>query len=148
MTFQCNFWFGIVCILLYVNKAVSTETEEEKRCKEKYKVDDDIFVKDGPIDHPHDAYDVTLKDESNADHRCYVQCLMVEFGYMNDGVVDLDSVINFVEKELKKANVDVDAVKLKADVASCTAKAGEGECMVGYHILKCLYNLTKDSIKV
>ncbi|KAJ9583697.1 hypothetical protein L9F63_021958 [Diploptera punctata] len=116
----------------------------EKICQEKYHVTDDIFVKNLADGETYEEFDITLKDETNEDHRCYVECLMTEFGFIDNGIVELDALIALAVLELKKKDKEVEPSSLKTEVVSCTSNyAEEGQCIISYHAARCLFAETR-----
>nr|AMA98162.1 chemosensory protein [Blattella germanica] len=144
--------FKSLILVAVLSAFVRGHTEEEikeleKKCQDKHSVGDDIFIKHEKEElDSFEEFDITLKDDTVENHRCYVECLLSEFGLMKDGILELDALVHLTEVEMNKRSITIDSAKLKADVVTCTAEVAEGHCMVSYHAVKCLYNWTKEHV--
>ncbi|PSN34982.1 hypothetical protein C0J52_23911 [Blattella germanica] len=137
----------VICAILFSHLVVCevTEDEIEKNCEEKFGVDESIFVDidgDGNED-AIDEFDITLKDEENEDHRCFIECLMEGYGYIKNGRLDVDFLVEEVLIELEEEGIEIDVDELRGDIAFCADQHAEGKCSTSYTIAKCLFNLQK-----
>ncbi|KAJ9583698.1 hypothetical protein L9F63_021959 [Diploptera punctata] len=138
-----------LCFLLSSKKVIaeSQEDEVEEKCKQEFGVDDSIFVdsrSEGDEDEEaFEEFDVTLKDENNENHRCFIQCLMEGYGYVKHGVLNVDFIVEEVLIELEEEGIKVDERELRRDIKFCARQEAEGKCNNTYQMVKCLFNLQK-----
>ncbi|XP_069694841.1 uncharacterized protein [Periplaneta americana] len=142
---------GIICYIAHFRSVLSFphhdevlthhEDEVERNCMMQYKVDDSIFVNPGDED---EGFDITLKDESNEDHRCFVQCLLEGYQFMRNGKLDIMYVMEMIMRELEEEDVDIEPKLLHAHISSCAARVGEGKCNTAYLIIKCLSGVSSE----
>jgi hypothetical protein len=131
----------ILCFITRINSGEPDKRDEavEKKCKATFNVDDSIYV-EGKSGNDEDV--ITLKDEKNENHRCYVQCLMEGYGYIKDGELDQEFLMQEVLKDLAKKSGNADNQKLKEAVKTCAEKTGDGKCDKEYQIAKCMFNVS------
>ncbi|KDR15046.1 uncharacterized protein LOC110833956 [Zootermopsis nevadensis] len=89
---------------------------------------------------------MTLKDESNEVGRCFIQCLMTEFGILKGDNLDADTVIAQAQdlvQYVKSQGKEVDINKIKSSITDCGNKDGDGKCMKTYKSWTCLSDMAR-----
>ncbi|XP_023719063.1 uncharacterized protein LOC111870772 [Cryptotermes secundus] len=84
---------------------------------------------------------MTLKDESNEAGRCFLECLMTEFGILKGNKLDAGAVIDQAKDMIQYAKthgIRLDENEMKSSVEDCSRKDGEGKCMKAYRMWTCL----------
>ncbi|KDR15045.1 hypothetical protein L798_10948 [Zootermopsis nevadensis] len=87
----------------------------------------------------------TVQDESNDSHKCFVACLITQYGLMKDDKMDVEFLVA-VMKTARPENVttfdDQKEAEYRKNVNDCNKETGEGKCGSGYNVWKCFSEMS------
>lgn len=135
-----NSWNCVTAHLLdYGGESDKRDEAVENKCKATFNVDESVFV-EGKSGYDEDV--IILKDEKNENHRCFVKCLMEGFGYIKDGELDQEMVMQEVLKDLAEKSANPETQKVKEAIKACAQKTSDEKCDKVYQIAKCITNVS------
>nr|AMA98150.1 chemosensory protein [Blattella germanica] len=125
----------LILFLSFISVTFSLKPEEIGiSCQQKYKLsgEDIVEMRENRM---------ILKDETNVNQRCFIECLMVESNMFVNGELNQEEVKKG-EKELKEFykshGKELNLEKFDTSIQECSSKDDEGQCMKSYQMWKCL----------
>nr|AMA98149.1 chemosensory protein [Blattella germanica] len=90
--------------------------------------------------------EMILEDESDIKKKCTVECLLLGYGMIKDGQLDVTSVLDFAKpmlEHIQQEGGEIDEENLKENISKCsdTVSGEEENCTSSYETWVCLHDV-------